>query len=407
MRSPLPSSPARARTAALLALASCALTSCASTSARPHEGPAGAITSASATESASDGPTAEEAFSSAKALFDKKEYGPAIEGFAAARKAARLEHERAVEAWELADEARADRSKPGPKSPPPPPVMASALYYEGIAESIDGEKYSAHERFREILAEHRSFPEIADVVKRDYEIGLEFVEGKAERPVPVLSFLHMTSESLGAETLEYLLANYQQKYFDYAQYQVAEHYFRRRDFRRAADAYLSVEQQFRDSPWAAAAQVRRALCFMGQSRGYAYDPAPIDRAEEVLLDYVRRNPTGSRISEAETALTEIRDGRAALFAVNARFYNFRERRPRAALVYAEALLRETPGAPAAEDAQDILEDVIRRSEESDPACAAQARDALAALARRKEAGPAPRQEPPPTLVPGGGRPRQR
>jgi TolA-binding protein len=297
---------------------------------------------------------ADEVFESSRKLYEQKAFKPAKEGFAAYRKAvAGL-----------------------------PPTwtahVADSLYLEAECEYAAGEKARAHDLYLAILEEHANYARIADVVAREYEIGLSFIEGKAERPI---LFFHVTSESLGADILERLLASYQQKYFDYAQFQLGEYYLRRRELRRAADAFALVEEGYRESPWAGAAQVRRAACYLGQSRGAEYDPTPIAKAEETLLDYLRRNPTGSRVQEAEEMLRGIREARAAHYADLSRFYLFRERRPRAALVYVEALVRELPGTAAAGRAPGLLDDVIAMAEEDDPATATAARERGIELAR--------------------------
>jgi TolA-binding protein len=282
---------------------------------------------------------------------------------------------------------------------PNAPRYVDSIYYEAEARYLDGDKFGAHELYRKILDFHRNFPHVADVIKREYEIGSAFIEGKAKKP---FLFFNHTSESTGAEILEYVIERYQQRYFDYAQYQVADYYFRDHDWRRAADAFLALEENFKESPWAGVAQYQRALCYKHLSRGYRYDPSPVTKAEEVLLDYVKKNPTGSRIREAEKALEEIREGRCKLYAENVEFYLWRERRPRAALVYAEAILRDTPDAPGARDVPAMLEKIADKAGDDDPATAAKARDLLAELEKRRPAPASPQITPPTpaTLVPG-------
>jgi outer membrane protein assembly factor BamD (BamD/ComL family) len=320
----------------------------------------------------------EQIFDRSIALYEAKSYAVAREGFEAYR------------------EGIQDRE------PPTSPRLAEAIFYEAECRYFEGEKDGAHDLYRTILDEHKNSPHLAEVINREYQIGSAFIEGQAARSF--LFLIQMKSESLGVEILERLVAEYQQKYFDYAHYQIAAYYFLEHDWRRAADAYFTLEQQFPESPWAGVAQYQRALCWLRLSRGYRYDPTPVAKAEEILLDYVKRNPTGSRIREAERALDEIRADRALLYLENARFYLHRERRPRAALVYLEAMLRDTPEAPAAQAVPDLLDKVAERAEERDPATAGVARELLAELERRRGAPAPPASVPAPTpgrLVPGG------
>ncbi|HVY60567.1 MAG TPA: hypothetical protein VHF22_02890, partial [Planctomycetota bacterium] len=151
---------------------------------------------------------------------------------------------------------------------PNAPRYVEALYYEAEARYLGGDKFAAHELYRNILDFHKNFPHVADVIKREYEIGSAFIEGKAKKSFLVFDY---QSESTGASILEYVIERYQQKYFDYAQYQVADYYFRDHDWRRAADSFLALQDNFPESPWAGVAQYQRALCYMNLSRGYRYD----------------------------------------------------------------------------------------------------------------------------------------
>lgn len=269
---------------------------------------------------------------------------------------------------------------------PASPRLAEALFHEAECRYLLGDKYAAHKLYREILERHyKDFPMLAQAISREYEIGTAFIDGKAERPI---LFFRVKSQALGVEILNYLIENYQEKYFDYAQYLIADYHFRDKDWRRAADAYLRIEEDFAESHWVPVAMFQRALCYLRMNRGYRYDDTQVRRAEELLLEYVRKYPRGDRIKDAEAILAGIREDRAKLYVEVARFYLHREKKPRAALIYVEAILREAPEAPAAGDLGPILAG-IARYEEKDPASARRARDIAAALEQNRTiAGPA-------------------
>jgi hypothetical protein len=314
-------------------------------------------------------------FDQSLALFRAKSYAAARDGFASY-----------IDAVQAKD--------------PKAPRLVEAIYYEAECRYLDGDKAGAHELYRKILDDHRNFPKIAEVINREYEIGTAFIEGKAKRPF--LGMFMIYSESYGAEILEHLVESYQQKYFDNAQQEVADYYFRRHDWRKAADAYMALEQNFHESPFSGVAMYQRAICHLRLCRGYRYDQTEVIAAEAILVDYIKRNPTGNRIREAEQALDEIRAARAKLYAENCWFYLFRERRPRSALVYAEAIAREAPSAPAAKELPTILDEIARKADPVDPPTAARAKELLAEVEKRGLAKPGIPGPPsgPPTLVPG-------
>jgi outer membrane protein assembly factor BamD (BamD/ComL family) len=280
------------------------------------------------------------------------------------------------EAAEKLESIRNDLESSAPRSP----RLAEVLFYEAEAHYLAGEKYRAHLLYREILDNHKSYSRLAEAISREYEIGTAFIEGKAEKPF--LKIFRTKSRSLGVEILSYLIENFEEKYFDYAQYLIADYFFKDGDWRRASDAYLRIEEDFPGSVWVPVAKFQRAVCNLKQFRGYRYDDTAARRAEEILTDYARKYKHGDRIEDAEALLAGIREDRAKLYLENAHFYSFRERRPRAALVYLEAIVREAGDSPAAKEAPRLLAK-IAAAEEADPATASRARELAAEIERRR------------------------
>ncbi|GIW71558.1 MAG: hypothetical protein KatS3mg102_1100 [Planctomycetota bacterium] len=266
-------------------------------------------------------------------------------------------------------------------------VRAQALFGAGEAELALGRHYEAYLRFDRLLREHADFPALGRAIQRSYEIGVAFIEGKARRP---WLCWQVRSPALGAEILARLVDNYQENYFDYALLLIGDHHFAEGEWRRAADAYLRLEQEFPDSEWAGTALLRRALCELELSAGYRYDDQPVRRAEQLLLEYLRRYPRGDRVPEARAALGRIAEMRARLYLDNARYYLRNEGRPRAALVYLEAVLRECPLAEAAARAPALLEQVAARARaQGDGAVAERALRLAGELARVRAAAATP------------------
>lgn len=294
-----------------------------------------------------------------------------------------LEARRYEQAIEKIEPIREELEKKSPKSA----RLAEVCFYEAECRYLMGEKYAAHKLYRVILESHRGFPRLAEAISREYEIGTAFIEGKAERPVLIF---HAKNQTLGAEILSFLVENYQEKYFDTAQYLVADFRFRDHDWRRAADAYLRLEEEFQGSHWVSIALFQRALCYLHMNRGYRYDDTYVRKAEQLLKDYVRKYPRGDRIKEAEARLLDIREDRATFYLETANFYAFREKKPRAALVYLEAILREGADTPAVEQVPALLTKVVDLgTSEADPASADRAREIIADIQRKKSiAGPA-------------------
>jgi tetratricopeptide (TPR) repeat protein len=257
----------------------------------------------------------------------------------------------------------------------------------GAAESLIGVErfWPAHLQLERLLQEHPDTPLLSRAIRREYEVGVAFIEEKAKRP---LLGTDTTDPALGAEILTGLADAFQQNYFDYALFLVGEHHYQGERWRRAADHYLRVQQEFPESVWVGATMIKRAECQLQLNRGYAYDDTTVRRAERLLQEYLRRFPQGDRGAEARAGLSRIAGMRAQLYLDNARYYLRNEGKPRAALIYLEAIAREAPRTEQAGRVTDLLERVSAEAEDDgDMATAALAREVARELTRLRAAPP--------------------
>lgn len=244
------------------------------------------------------------------------------------------------------------QSRPGLKRA----QWVDSVFFEGECYAAVGRSFDAHRMFAWLLKHVPDSPRLGQAIAREYEIGVAFVEGKAQRPGV---FGDTTDQELGAEILLGLVDSYQQNYFDYALFVVGEYHFLEQDWRRAADLYLRVETEFANSVWAGAAAVQRARCYMHFARGYRYDQSALGDAAKLLETYLARYPKGNHVKQARSYLAEIHERQARHYVDTARYYFHRAEKPEAALVYLRVLVEQTPATKMTPSALDLLDELER------------------------------------------------
>ena len=219
---------------------------------------------------------------------------------------------------------------------------AEALYISGELHYAAGRFYEAHLKFRRILEKHQGIKRLGEVIGREFEIGMAYIQGK--KTTTWLGF-EVKAESLGEEILSNLVRHYEQDGFDDARYQIGEYWFRKRSWERAIDAYERLIDEYPESDWVPAARYKVALTHLSQSEGFNHDLRPVYTAEKLLEEYIQDYPAGGIVAEAEKTLIRIKEALARRDTEVAQFYLDRDR-PLSAAIYYQAVLREQPQAKA-------------------------------------------------------------
>jgi outer membrane protein assembly factor BamD (BamD/ComL family) len=237
-----------------------------------------------------------------------------------------------------------------------------------LAESLYAQDkfYDAHWIYHEILKSHPGFAKLPQVIEREYQIGSAFITGRQKKLLFTVRFSEagilgkifrlfpVSAKGLGCDILRGLLDEYEQKYFDYAHFLVANYYRETGEYELAIKEYDKLVAKYPTSEWVRVSGYYKAISYLGLSHGYDHDLTPARRAEALLREFVSKYSTAGKIREdAEKKLKEVREALAYRDVDMARFY-LRERRPKSAALYLKSILRDFPETEAAERARTML-----------------------------------------------------
>jgi len=128
---------------------------------------------------------------------------------------------------------------------------------------------------------------------------------------------------------------------DDAQLNIAECYFRQKDYEAAREMYKALLKDYPDSPWAPVAIRRMGECDMRESE-YTWNRGKLlPRALESFREYVRKYPNGRDVELAKKKIAELRELQAKNQFDIAEFY-LRIKKPGAAAVYMRTIQRQHP-----------------------------------------------------------------
>lgn len=131
---------------------------------------------------------------------------------------------------------------------------------------------------------------------------------------------------------------------DYAQYQLAEANFAARDYPLAAIEYQILITNYSYSEWVDDALFQLGVCNWREAPRYPRDQQKsveaLGRFNQFLLTY----PDSPRAGEARAYVRQINERLAEKAYTAAKWY-YRQREPKAAMVYCEKIIREYPDNP--------------------------------------------------------------
>ncbi len=128
---------------------------------------------------------------------------------------------------------------------------------------------------------------------------------------------------------------------DYAQYQLAECQFQSRDYALAAVEYQLLINNYGYSEWVDEAVFQLGVCAWKEAPKYPRDQQKAVEALSRFNQFLQTYPDNARASEARAYVREI-NGRLAQKAYSAAKWYYRQREPKAALVYCDKIIRDYP-----------------------------------------------------------------
>lgn len=230
--------------------------------------------------------------------------------------------------------------------------IPQGYYLHALARYNNDREYKALFDLESIIQDFPDSPYFLKAVELEYQIGLDYINGKKRR------FLGMRIEN-ARPTGEELLIRTQERVpgsalAEEAAMRLADHYYKRRELKLAAEMYSIFRQNFPDSPRVQRAMLREIEANIARFKGPRYDGSGLLDAKLLIEEYQRQFPADAIRSGITEGLDAWIDESAAQQVLDtARWYLQVDDDASARFVLAR-LIRRHPATDAADEALDMM-----------------------------------------------------
>jgi outer membrane protein assembly factor BamD (BamD/ComL family) len=230
--------------------------------------------------------------------------------------------------------------------------IPQAYYLHAVARYDNDREYKALFSLESIIQDYPDSPYFIRAVELEYKIGLEYINGKKRR------FLGMRIEG-ARPTGEELIIRTQERVpgSDLAQEAamvLADHYYKRRELKLAADMYSIFRQNYPDSPRVQRAMLREIEANIARFKGPRYDGSGLLDAKLLIEEYQRQFPADAIRSGITEGLDAWIDESAAQQVLDTARWYLRVDDDASARFVLARLIRRHPATDAADEALDIM-----------------------------------------------------
>ncbi len=232
--------------------------------------------------------------------------------------------------------------------------IPQAYYLHALARYNNGREYKALYDLEAIIQDYPGSDYFNKAVELEYRIGLEYINGKRRR------FLGMRIEN-ARPTGEELLIRTQERVpeselAEQAAMNLADHFYKRRELKLAADMYEIFRKNFPDSPLVQRAMLREIEANIARFKGPRYDGSGLLDAKLLIEEYQREYPGNAiRSGITEGLMSWIDESAAQQMLDITRWYLKVHDEPSARFMLGR-LIRRHPATDAADEALGIMAD---------------------------------------------------
>lgn len=208
---------------------------------------------------------------------------------------------------------------------------ADAQYYIGRLWEDEGKPYEAFKNYQVMIDKYPFSERAAEVVRRQYDIGIKLMEGRGERGVLARTF--GSEETAVTDIFNAVIKN--APYGEFAapsRYKIGLYLVENELYQEARDEFEKVMNDYPDSEWAKAAKYQIALADAKRSTKPAYDQKITQSAVEEFKDFVESYPDAELSGEAKEQIQRLREKEAQSRFQIAEFYE-KQKKYEAAKIY--------------------------------------------------------------------------
>jgi outer membrane protein assembly factor BamD (BamD/ComL family) len=234
------------------------------------------------------------------------------------------------------------------------PLLSQAYLLRGDAISADGNEYKALYDYETVIRAFPGTPEFVTAVERELEIGIRYLQG-LDRKFFGLRFVPAVEEG------EELLIRVQERLpgsrlAERAGIELADHYYRIRELKLAAEAYELFMQNFPLSSYRAKAMQRRVFANIARFKGPRYDAAALADAATLIRRFMSLYPAQAEQAGLDDALlTRIDESGGQQLLEVANWYLVRNDPVSARLTLRRLIVKHPQTAAAAQALQTLTE----------------------------------------------------
>ena len=230
--------------------------------------------------------------------------------------------------------------------------LAQAYYLRGVARNDRGREYKALFDFETVIRDFPSSPYFLKAVEQEYTIGHAYINGLRRR------FLWFRSET-ARPTGEELLIRTQERVpgsdlAEQAAMDLADHYYKRRELKLAAEMYSIFRQNFPNSDRVRQAMLREIEANIARFKGPRYDGAGLLDAKLLIEQYQRQYPAESIRSGITDGLDAWIDESAAQQVLDTARWYLKVNDLTSTRFYLARLVRRHPATDASDEAIGIM-----------------------------------------------------
>lgn len=206
-----------------------------------------------------------------------------------------------------------------------------ARYHIGLCLEAQGQSYQAFKQYQEVIDKYPFSELAAEIVRRQYDIGLKLLEGGNSGGKFMAAFAG--TEYNVVDVFRAVIKN--APYGDLAapaQYKIGLFLQEKGLYQEARDEFEKVMNDYPDSEWAKAAKYQIAMADAQRSPGAQYDQKTTQAAIEEFNEFVKVYPDSELSSQAKAEIRRLREKEAENNFMAARFYE-KQKNYKAAKIY--------------------------------------------------------------------------
>ena len=233
-----------------------------------------------------------------------------------------------------------------------------AQYYLALCFEDQKQLFAAYKNYQLGIDKYPFSERSAEIVKRQYDIGLKLVEGDGEK-----GFLKETFTDTSYDIIEVFRTVIKNApYGEYApssQYKIGLYLAEKRLYQEARDEFEKVINDYPDSEWAKAAKYQIAMSDAKRSTTAQYDQKVTEAAVDGLRDFIKDYPGIELSDKAKDEIRKLRDKEAENAFLVAEFYE-KQKKYKAAKIYYQNIVNEYRGSIWSSKALEKIREVSQK-----------------------------------------------